>query len=138
MQQRQRQRPKGFSVLEILIAFTVFSVAVVYSLSIFPMSFQALRKARMNLMANALAQAAMEQNARQNFANVVSGTTSTSLTSTVNGDTETWTFNTIVTATPYPSTSTTCKDVLIQVQWTDPGSQKTTTLCTSEAFVADH
>lgn len=54
------RRRKGFSLIDLLVAFTVFSVALMGILTIFPSSMRSIRKARINSVVTHLAQQGLE------------------------------------------------------------------------------
>lgn len=56
---RRRERG-GFSLIDLLVAFTIFSIALMGVLTIFPTSMKSIRMARINIMATHLAQQGLE------------------------------------------------------------------------------
>jgi type II secretory pathway pseudopilin PulG len=57
---RHRLILRGFSILELLVAFAIFVTAFLFLLGVFPTSYQALREGRTYLLANAVGQQWME------------------------------------------------------------------------------
>ncbi len=133
--QHGRSRSRGFSLLDLLVAFTVFSVALLVALTIFPSSMQSVRKSHYYLMASHLGQAQMEETIDLPFSNINVGTTSntTTLVSTVNGSQASIAFTSTLTVT---SVSVNLKDVLCVTSWQETVGGPTHSL-TLETLVAN-
>lgn len=127
-----RRRRRGFSLIDLLIAFTVFSIAIVSALTIFPTTMKAIRKARLKVMATHMSQAAIESVVNNNFSAIVSsGPTPTVLTTIVNGSSESITYNTTINVTTVVANS--LVDVVVVVSWTDNGVAQS---ITNETLIA--
>jgi type II secretory pathway pseudopilin PulG len=128
------RKKRGFSLVDLLVAFTIFSMALLATLTIFPASMQSIRKARMNTMATHLAQSALESVFNQSFATIANSAGSTTMTSTLNGSQETVTFTTTITVN---SLSSDLKDVSVRVSWSEDAAGSLSHNVTLETYVVN-
>ncbi len=120
------RRARGFSLVEILVAFFLLGVAIIVTLSILSGSARAEHGSRLDLAAALAAQAGLDQEVRLPFASVASVPLSTSTVSFgQRGEEEKVVLSTVVTVS---SVSSTCKDVVVTVTWTDDGRARNYTL----------
>lgn len=97
-----------------MIAMAIFSTVLITSMGIWPVSFQAVQKAKNTLIASHLAEQETETTISQGYSGAASRSGSYILNSTVNGVVQSLTYTYTVTVT---AVSTTLKDVVVQVQW---------------------
>jgi prepilin-type N-terminal cleavage/methylation domain-containing protein len=117
-----RRPERGFSVLEMLIAISVFGVFFFTIMDLWPQAFRSAQQARNVFLASQLAEQQMEYSIYQGYSALSVGSTSTPYTveSVVNGTRQTTSFTyTIAIA---QSTST-LRSVLVSVAWADPGAR---------------
>lgn len=115
-----RSRSSGFSLVEVLIATTVFSVAFLALIGLFPTTQRTSRQAQYQLLANHVAEAQMEATIYAPFDSVASTSPQTQvMTTTTNGAQQVWSFTWQITVTPNIGGNASLKDVRCRVTWTD-------------------
>lgn len=115
-----RARRSGFSLLEVLIATTVFSIAFLSLVTIFPTTQRSSRMAQYHLLANHVAETQMEQALYSNFDQVVTTSPQTQvLTTRTAGVQQVWSFTWQLQVTPNAMGNPNLKDVRCRVTWTD-------------------
>jgi len=117
------KRRGGFSLIEIMFATLIFTVAYLAIIGIFPTCARAVHEARVVMLATHIAQQQLENTVSitTGFSGITGGSGQVTLISVVNGATETLTFNWQITVTN-PGGDTNLKDVRCQVYWVPSGS----------------
>ncbi len=111
-----RRKQGGMSLVEVLVAMTVFVVAYLELLGTFPLSQRANHLARTTALATEIGQNEIDQTISRGFNSMSSSSGQSSLISTINGSQEVLTFNYTLTVSPVPDNSN-LKDVWCRVQW---------------------
>lgn len=115
-----RARRSGFSLIEVLIATAVFSVAFLALIGLFPTTQRTSRQAQYQLLANHVGETQMEQAMYAPFDSLVSTAPQTQvLTTRTNGTQQVWSFTYQLTVTPNANGNPSLKDVRCRVTWTD-------------------
>lgn len=113
-------RRAGFSLIEVLIATAVFSVAFLALIGLFPTTQRTSRQAQYQLLANHVGETQMEQTLYAPFDSIVSTSPQTQvLTTQTNGTQQVWSFTYQLTVTPNANGNANLKDVRCRVTWND-------------------
>lgn len=115
----RQTRGRGFSIIEMLVAVAVFTVFYFVVLEVWPLNAQAARQSRNVASATHLAQREMEYAIYQGYDSAASRSGTFTVSHTVNGRPHSTDFTYDVQVT---QTSASLKDVVVSVDWTDPGA----------------
>jgi len=120
----RNSRVSGFSLVELLIALTIFSVGVLGLYSIFPFAMKAVNQAENRFLANQIGQKEIEflktvsWDDLNNDNQEINSRPSTITTTTINGNSYSTTFNSIIRIDPLPDDPQIIKVARVQISWT--------------------
>ncbi|MCD4786157.1 MAG: prepilin-type N-terminal cleavage/methylation domain-containing protein [Candidatus Eremiobacteraeota bacterium] len=116
-------KQRGFSLIELLIALTIFAVSLLAIYGTFPVAMQAITKAEKNFLANQVATQEIEFLKTLQWDELsmdndeINERPPTVVTSTINGVTHNTTFNSIIRIDPLTEDPDNIKVVRVQVSW---------------------
>ena len=108
---------KGFSLLEVLVAFTILALALLGMASVFPAGHAYIKESGNITKASFIAQSVIEEYRRKNFNQVINGTGTINQTDIFNSNSSTLTYTYTVTVS---TIATDYKSISVFVTW--PGN----------------